>query len=76
MSTNWDIMRQYEERMQELREAAEEEGEIEINEDAISNALNLLYELLPSGTDPSEEPSRLLRHREELEAAEDAWRLP
>ena len=59
MSTNWDPMRQYEERMKELREEAEEEG-IEINEDSVNNAMQVLYNLLPPGTNPSEEPSRLL----------------
>ena len=44
MSTNWDIMRQYEERMQEIREEAEED-DIEVSEVAINNAMQLLYAL-------------------------------
>ena len=75
MSTNWDIMRQYEERVKELREIAEEEG-IEINEDSVSNAMDFLYALSPPGTDPSEEPSRLLKHREASEPSNDEWQLP
>ena len=74
MSTNWDGMRQYEERMKELREQAEEEG-IEINETSISNAMDLLYALSPPGTNPTEEPSRLLRHREPSDS-DDEWQLP
>ena len=74
MSTNWDLMRQYEERMKELREEAEEEG-IEINEDSINNAMQVLYNMLPTGTNPSEEPSRLLEHRETPDE-EDEWHLP
>ena len=74
MSTNWDPMRQYEERMKELREEAEEEG-IEINEDSVNNAMQVLYNLLPPGTNPSEEPSRLLEHRETPDE-EDEWHLP
>ena len=75
MSTNWDVMRQYEERMKELREEAEEEG-IEINEGAVNSAMRLLHDLSPPGTDLSEEPSRLLKHKEVDDAADDEWRLP
>ena len=75
MSTNWDIMRQYEERMQELREEAAEDG-IELSEESISNAMELLYALQPPGTDPTEEPSRLLIHKENNDDDEDEWRLP
>lgn len=76
MSTNWDVMKQYEERMKELREEAEEEG-IELSETSINNAMQLLYALQPPGSDPSEEPSRLLVHRESNdENDDDEWRLP
>ena len=75
MSTNWDVMRQYEDRMKELREAAEEEG-IEVSEVAINTAIRLLHDLSPSGTDLSEEPSRLMKHKEEEDAADDEWQIP
>lgn len=73
MSTNWDIMRQYEERIKELREVAEEEG-IEISEASINNAMRLLHDISPPGTNPSEEPSRLLEHKEDND--DDEWKLP
>ena len=75
MSTDWDVMRQYEERMKELREEAEEEG-IEVSEASISNTMDLLYALSPPGTDPTEEPSRLLKHGEVSDSDDDEWRLP
>jgi len=87
MSTNWDAMRGYEERMRELKEQAAEEG-IEINEESMRNAMEVLYGLLPPGTNPTEEAGRLLKHREtaesppdqetkpDAETPEDEWRIP
>ena len=79
MSTNWDIMRQYEERIKKLREMAAEEGieGIEVNEDSVSNTMGFLHDISPPGTDPSEEPSRLLKHREDGDDdVNDEWKLP
>ena len=74
MSTNWDIMREYEERLKKLREIAEEEG-IEINEDSVNNAMNFLHDISPPGSNPTEEPSRLLEHKESNDS-DDEWQIP
>ena len=70
-------MRQYEERMKELREEAEEEG-IAVSEVSISNALSLLS-AITDATTPAQgegsEPSRLLKHRDDA-APVDEWAIP
>ena len=78
---HWDSMRQYEERMKELREEAKEEG-IEISEASISNAMDLLSSLSLAQGEGSE-PSRLLIHKADSDANSDAssdvddeWRIP
>ena len=80
MSTNWDAMKKYEERIKELREIADEEG-IPFSEESAKSALSFLADIQPAGVDPTEEPSRLLVHREtspeNVEAGEeDEWRIP
>lgn len=76
MSTNWDATRDLDEKFKKLREDAEADG-IELNEESLSKARELLYNLLPQGADPTEEPSRLLVHKEQLqEDDEDEWQIP
>ena len=58
---HWDSMRQYEERIQELREQAEEEG-IELSEASVNAAMSFLSNLTPA--QGGENPSRLLKHRD------------
>ena len=70
---HWDSMRQYEERMKELREEAKEEG-IEISETSVSNAMSLLSSLSPAQGEGSE-PSRLLIHKVDSDV-DDEWRIP
>ena len=71
-SDHWDSMREYEERIKELREHAEEEG-IELSEDSISNAMSFLSALTPASG--GENPSRLLKHRDDADT-DDEWRIP
>ena len=59
---HWDSMKEYEKRIQELREQAEEEG-IAINEDSINNAMSILSDLTPA--QGGENPSRLMVHKSE-----------
>ena len=73
---HWDAMRQYEERMKELREQAEEEN-IEINETSISNAMSFLSGISPA--QGGENPSRLMVHKDDADAEDDAgdeWQIP
>ena len=58
---HWDSMRQYEERIQELREQAKEEG-IELSEASVNAAMSFLSNLTPA--QGGENPSRLLKHRD------------
>ena len=73
---HWDSMREYEERIKELREQAEEEG-IEISEDSIKSAMSFLSDITPA--QGGENPSRLLVHKTDTEAPDtdvDEWKIP
>ena len=65
---HWDSMRQYEERIQELREQAEEEG-IELSEASVNAAMSFLSNLTPA--QGGENPSRLLKHRDPDDPIQD-----
>ena len=69
---HWDSMRQYEERMKELRKEAEEEG-IEVSETSISSAMSFLSAIMPA--QGGENPSRLLKHKSDS-GTDDEWRIP
>ena len=69
---HWDSMRQYEERIKELREAAEEDG-IEINETSINNAMSILSDL--TAAQGGENPSRLLIHKDDS-GTDGEWCIP
>ena len=57
-------MRQYEERMKELREEAEEEG-IAVSEVSISVIITLCADATTPAQGDGSEPSRLLKHRDD-----------
>lgn len=84
MSTNWDGMREWERRMQELKEDAAEEG-IEVSDESISAAMGLLYELQGPGNAPYKDGNRLFAlgddnsadsASEEEGPEDDEWRIP
>ena len=71
---HWDSMRQYEERMKELKKEAEEEG-IEVSETSISSAMSFLSDISLAQGEGSE-PSRLLIHKKGDSGTDDEWRIP
>ena len=76
---HWDSMREYEDRIQELREQAAEDG-IELNEESVSNAMEFLSAITPAQAETGRS-SRLLDHGSggtdpAAESEEDEWRIP
>ena len=69
---HWDSMREYEQRIKQLREQAQEEG-IELSEDSISNLMSFLSDLTPA--EGGNNPSRLSIHKTPA-AADDEWQIP
>lgn len=78
MSTNWDVMREWEERMKKLKEDAADDG-IEVSDAAISSAMDIFYALQGPGSVPYKDGNRLFQHGPDgahEEANDDEWRLP